>query len=173
MSDLLKTASKASSSTSAVDQIVRAFRQGRPIVPFLAAGVSVNTGFPSMAAITTYLAKVRYFIAHIYRDPYTDPHVGSQSRGQRDRPEVRTVRAAKYLRQYGWPNINRLNAAIWGHATEDIKPGNVQAKVVSKNGGPKVQAFFNDSFEKIGGIQPDEKVGGIRQDEMKAASERK
>ena len=38
--------------SSASDIITRAFGEGRPIVPFLGAGVSVGTGFPTMTAIT-------------------------------------------------------------------------------------------------------------------------
>jgi len=86
--------------SSASDILTAAFESGRPIVPFLGAGVSVGTGFPSMTAITAYLAKVRFHIRHVARStaPSTTPD------GTAD---------ADYLRQYGWPDLNQLNADVW------------------------------------------------------------
>ena len=83
--------------------LLRAIKQGRPIVPFLAAGISVNSGFPSLAATTSYLAKVRYYINQVFENPYTSD--GANRGG-----------TAAYLRQYGWPDMNRLNADVWRHA---------------------------------------------------------
>ena len=88
----------------AIRLLIEAFRQGRPIVPFLAAGISVNTGFPSLAATTNYLAKVRYYINHVFKNPYAVKGTSSGS-------------SAAYLRHHGWPDMNRLNADIWRHAT--------------------------------------------------------
>jgi len=82
---------------SAVEILIQAYQEGRPIIPFLGAGVSVGTGFPSMTAITNYLAKVRYYIRHVV--PEFDDFGGS--------PE------ADYLRCAGWPDIHRLNAEVW------------------------------------------------------------
>src|SRR4051812_20839607 len=83
---------------SAGDIITDAFESGRPIVPFLGAGVSVGNGFPSMSAITTYLAKVQFYIRHVVGG--YPPEGGSDT---------------AYLRQYGWPDLHQLNPAVWRH----------------------------------------------------------
>src|SRR4051812_33069315 len=88
---------------SAVDILIAAYQDGRPIIPFLGAGVSVGTGFPSMTAITTYLAKVRYYVRHVVPD--VDVDTGS--------PE------ADYLRRAGWPDLHRLNAEVWEWVKDD------------------------------------------------------
>ena len=82
--------------TSASDIITTAFVNGRPIVPFLGAGVSVGNGFPSMTAITTYLAKVQFYIRYVA--DWTPPAGSSDT---------------TYLRHLGWPNVHQLNASIW------------------------------------------------------------
>ena len=82
---------------TASDILIEAYEAGRPIIPFLGAGISVNSGFPPMAAITEYLAKVRYYIRNIVKaGPLPD---------------------AEHLRRHGWPGFSQLNAEIWRHLT--------------------------------------------------------
>lgn len=82
---------------TASDILIEAFEGGRPIIPFLGAGISVNSGFPPMAAITEYLAKVRFYIRNIIKSsPLPD---------------------AEHLRRHGWPGFSELNAEIWRYLT--------------------------------------------------------
>lgn len=55
----------------ATQVIIDAWRRGRPIVPFLGAGVSLAAGFPTRARLTAYLAKVQFALDRgIYRSRY-------------------------------------------------------------------------------------------------------
>ncbi|WP_157469461.1 hypothetical protein [Gemmata sp. SH-PL17] len=83
---------------SASDIIIEAFESGRPIVPLIGAGVSVGTGFPSMAGVTTYLAKVQFYIRNV---------------AVNDQIHTEGAPDTTYLRQHGWPELNQLNAEVW------------------------------------------------------------
>lgn len=92
--------------------LIDAYEAGRPIIPFLGAGISVNSGFPSMAAITEYLAKVRFYVRYI----------------------AKTVQRseAEYLRNHGWPDISQLNAEVWRHLHFPASLDDVMAPFVAK-----------------------------------------
>ena len=49
--------------------LIEAFHAGRPIIPVLGAGISINTGFPPIGEIATYLAKVCYYIDFMLVSP--------------------------------------------------------------------------------------------------------
>ncbi len=88
---------------SAESILIRAFQEGRPIIPFLGAGISISTGYPPIAEIAGYLAKVRHYIDYI--------------RPQLRRPKDRRGAYADYIQARGWPDLNQLNADLWRHVT--------------------------------------------------------
>ena len=88
---------------SASDLLLQAYADGRSIIPFLGAGISVGSGFPSMTAITAYLAKVRFFI--------------------RDVKKSRRRSEAEYLQQHGWPDFAQLTADLWRHLVDEKAGG--------------------------------------------------
>ena len=101
---------------SAEKILIDAFKAGRPIVPFLGAGVSINTGFPPIGEIAAYLAKVRHYI------DFMRPVLGT---GKRPEPG-RQGAYSEYLRDYGWPDFNELNAKpLPLHELESPGPGSL------------------------------------------------
>ena len=85
----------------------------RPIVPFVGAGISVASGFPSIREINHYLAKVDFAIERgVFRHRY--PHPESE-RWYRDHP-------SQFLSHFGWPDIGQLDFDLWQWLleTEDV-----------------------------------------------------
>ncbi len=82
----------------------------RPLVPFLGAGISVASGFPSIKQVNQYLAKVDFAIhCGVFR--YRYPSEQSQQR-YRDHP-------SEFLTHFGWPPIGQLDSAIWQWLTDE------------------------------------------------------
>ncbi len=48
----------------AISELLQARAEGRPIVPFIAAGFSAGSGFPLIDDLRTYLLKVKFFIKY-------------------------------------------------------------------------------------------------------------
>jgi hypothetical protein len=102
-------------SIEATEFLQRAFREGRPIVPFLGAGVSAGSGFPLTDNIREYLCKVKVFIRYsVYRRLLGE-----------DLPPLKTLPPdslefgpAKYLIEFGWPDFNRVTADLWRYAEQ-------------------------------------------------------
>jgi hypothetical protein len=90
-------------------EILEAWRQGRPIVPFLGAGVSVGAGFPNTSRLIAYFAKVQYSLeAAIYesRYPIVSDGVGTAEATYERRPSA-------FIADFGWPDVGQLNADLW------------------------------------------------------------
>ena len=100
---------------TAQDLLVEAWRNGRPIVPFIGSGVSVGSGFPVTSQLRDYLAKVSFFIRRgIYRrlqgeECDTAPAFIQHSFEQNP---------SEYLMRYGWPDYSRLTADLWWYAQQ-------------------------------------------------------
>jgi hypothetical protein len=98
MEEMTKTAVQAI-------EILKSHARGRPIVPFLGAGVSVATGFPSIKQINQYLAKVDFAIQEgVYRHRY--PRLPDCEKRYRDHP-------SRFLLDFGWPDPGQLEADLW------------------------------------------------------------
>jgi hypothetical protein len=96
-------------SQSPTQIIIDAWRQGRPIVPFLGAGVSLAAGFPTRSRLTAYLAKVQFSLDRaLYRSRYPMVSEAVETATERYRR-----RPADFIADFGWPEIGQLNADIW------------------------------------------------------------
>lgn len=137
----------------AVDYIREAWRIGRPIVPFLGAGISSHSGFPVTTDLVAYLLKVKFFIKYgVYRHSLGqvfDP----QKAIAVDDPENRPSR---YLADFGWPVLNQLNSDLYQFTTLDadisrVDPQHVtrMEKIATKSFGdlPDSIRHFNDITE--------------------------
>ena len=71
------------------------------LVPFTGAGISVDTGVPTLAQLNDYLAKVRLFLR---RSLYLPSSARSEEPTPRD-----------FLLEFGWPDQNYLTARVWEH----------------------------------------------------------
>ncbi|MDR3636879.1 MAG: SIR2 family protein, partial [Isosphaeraceae bacterium] len=78
---------------------------GRPIVPLLGAGISVDSGYPATGTIVRYLAKVRYYLDQgLYL-----PTEGGEP--ERDHPLY--YPKDQHLSLFGWPDPFQLNDDLW------------------------------------------------------------
>lgn len=99
--------------------IIRAWRQGRPIVPFVGAGVSVAAGYPNITRLTGYLAKVQFALEKaIYQSRYPIISDGIDTAVQR---YIRCP--SDFITDFGWPELGQLNADLWSWITNtDLNP---------------------------------------------------
>ncbi len=82
-------------------------RTGRPLVPFIGAGVSVGAGLPLISSLCAYLAKVKFYIEQgIYCHAIKDvaAHLGDYAYRRS---------TARYLKDFGWPDYNELDSELW------------------------------------------------------------
>jgi hypothetical protein len=84
--------STTSSTLDATEIILKAYNDGRPIVPFLGSGISAGAGFPTMSSVTDYLAKYRYYSLLVNDSSIT-----------------------QFAEEHNWHDIHRLNADVWRH----------------------------------------------------------
>src|SRR5215213_112119 len=92
----------------AVKDILDASKCGRNILCLIGAGASVDAGIPPLSKLTEYLAKVQCYITN-------------QAFQARRRPADRRPRfgehyrndPSQYVRDFGWPDPNCLNADLW------------------------------------------------------------
>lgn len=111
------------SDESATAIIIDAWRQGRPIVPFLGSGISIAAGFPTITRLTEYLAKMLFALQNgIYKSRY--PVISSGVERAEDRYRRRP---ADFVADFGWPDIGQLNADIWAYTQVNggIKPDTI------------------------------------------------
>jgi hypothetical protein len=95
--------------------IIDAWRRGRPIVPFLGAGLSVAAGFPTRKRLTAYLAKVQFALDQgIYHSRYPVVSEAADTATERYRR-----RPAEFITDFGWPEIGQLNADMWGWLSDE------------------------------------------------------
>src|SRR5436309_2609211 len=88
--------------------IGQACNEGRPIVPFLGAGISAGSGFPLIEQLRSYLLKVKFFIKYgVYRYFLGQQPDRSVSV---DDPENHL---STYIEEFGWPDLNQLNSDLY------------------------------------------------------------
>lgn len=97
-----------------IDEIVKGVRIGRPVVPLVGAGISIEAGVPSLSEVTRYLAKTKAYLRHqIYQ--HRSPEKVSRYKilkGSDPLPPFR-VKPREFLREFGWPDPHELNSGLW------------------------------------------------------------
>jgi len=95
--------STTSSQLKLIQDLNHLSRDGRSIVPLLGAGISIEAGIPSLEALTRYLAKVQLYIRkRLYRPA---EELDGSTNEEREPSE--------YIRDFGWPDRNQLEADLW------------------------------------------------------------
>lgn len=84
-----------------------AWQDGRPIVPLLGAGISVDSGMPALSSIIRYLAKVSLYLRH---ELYVPRGMATElfpeaARLLKDRMDL-------FVTDFGWPDRFQLNADV-------------------------------------------------------------
>jgi hypothetical protein len=88
----------------------------RPIVPFLGAGISSASGFPTISAIIEYLSKVDFAIQNeIYSHRYPQFSEKEVAKEYREHP-------SRFLRDFGWPKLGQLDADLWEWLDRELSP---------------------------------------------------
>ncbi len=100
----------AKSQLEVVRELIAASDQGREFIPLVGAGFSIESGILALSSLTQYLAKVEYFIRTGLYNPKSQGEMPSDRRSFRKDPSW-------YLRSFGWPDPNQLDADLWVHAT--------------------------------------------------------
>ena len=116
----------------ATQLIIDAWRHGRPIVPFLGAGVSLAAGFPTRSRLTAYLAKVQFALDRaIFRSRYPMVSESADTAIERYRR-----RPADFIADFGWPELGQLNADIWRWLSDppDRDPSDATKRIDLRNG---------------------------------------
>jgi hypothetical protein len=88
----------------------------RPIVPFLGAGISSASGFPTIGAIVEYLSKVDFTIQNkVYGHRYPQLSEKKVTKEYREHP-------SRFLRDFGWPKLGQLDADLWDWLDREFNP---------------------------------------------------
>jgi SIR2-like domain len=89
--------------------IRKAWTNGRPIIPIIGAGASANSGFPPIASVVRYIAKLACYLKYGLYLP--TPEARNLFRKQIG--EFAT-RIDKFISIFGWPDRFQLNADLRG-----------------------------------------------------------
>lgn len=112
-----------------VPEIIEASRKGREIICLIGAGLSIDSGIPSLAKLTQYLAKVQSYITDAVFRPQTVgdslPRFGDDYR----------LKPSLYLRDFGWPDPNQLNADLWRWIDQTFVAG---------RGDPRYRSYLDE-----------------------------
>jgi hypothetical protein len=102
---------------SATETIKKAWQQGRPIVPFFGAGISVGAGFPLTGELREYFCKVLFYIRkggyRVMLGQEFDDERATSVRDFENNP-------SKYLASFGWPDFFRINADLF-HLRDQVR----------------------------------------------------
>lgn len=77
-------------------------QSGRPVIPLLGAGISVDSGIPTTDMIVDYLAKVECYFENQAFHPTWDKEPGAPTHDK-----------ATHLALFGYPDPYQLNAELW------------------------------------------------------------
>ncbi|WP_010586456.1 SIR2 family protein [Schlesneria paludicola] len=84
-----------------------AWRNGRPIVPIIGAGASADSGFPPLASIVRYIAKLSCYLTHkLYLPPSASESLF------RTQVKLFAERPDEFISIFGWPDRFQLNADL-------------------------------------------------------------
>lgn len=92
----------------AVKDILDASKCGRSILCLIGAGASVDAGIPPLSKLTEYLAKVQCYITNQAFQARRRPDDVRPRFGEHYRDDP-----SQYVRDFGWPDPNCLNADLW------------------------------------------------------------
>src|SRR4029079_7783729 len=102
----------------AIAELVAGVRLGRPVVPLLGAGISVEAGVPPLSELTRYLARTKQYLRRRvfkHRQPRkvsltpADFLIGTDTF---DLPPFEH-QPRDFLREFGWPDPHELNSMLW------------------------------------------------------------
>ncbi|MGN6547437.1 MAG: hypothetical protein ACTHK7_20460, partial [Aureliella sp.] len=93
----------------------------RPLVPFLGAGISVASGFPSIRQLNQYLSKVDFAIEQgVYSHRYASNKADADYRNH----------PSRFLLDFGWPEIGQLDADLWQWLTTTTQERDGRTRLV-------------------------------------------
>jgi hypothetical protein len=123
----------------------QAWRDGRPIVPFLGAGISIAAGFPGVGALCEYFAKVKFYI---------EEGVFNYSRGHKTglRKKLNPYREnpSKYLGDYGWPDYYQINTELWNYISDYTAEAVERTSHASESGDNRSEmAWIDDAYRHV------------------------
>lgn len=103
---------------SAIERLVAGVKKGRPVVPLVGAGISVEAGVPSLSEVTRYLAKTKAYLRYrVYENrPPTEelkPRFRRRGESRWEAPPPFGMQPRDYLREFGWPDPNELSSSLW------------------------------------------------------------
>ena len=118
---------------AAIRKLVQDVRNGRPVVPLVGAGISIEAGVPPLSEVTRYLAKTKAYLRHrIFqnRPPSRAREAGTGSEwyshvdpltGITRNPRPFGMQPRDFLRDFGWPEPHELNSSLWHWLYKDQK----------------------------------------------------
>jgi hypothetical protein len=118
-----------------VRELAEWWDRGFGFVPLLGAGISVESGIPTLQRLVQYLAKVGCYI---------DNQVFSRSPRPTELPDIYHHDPSIYLREIGWPNINHLNAELWDWHDKKLGRGVTATDSLTKS----VQSYLLTHLEQ-------------------------
>ena len=99
----------------AIEMLVEGVRNGKPVVPLVGAGISIEAGVPPLLEVTRYLARTKAYLRHrIFenkprRRDETPPHL--YLTGEKELPSF-DLQPRDFLRDFGWPDPQELNSSL-------------------------------------------------------------
>ena len=119
-----KHSGKKCNPDKAIECLIKACKDGRPIVPLLGAGISVESGYPPTRIIVRYLAKVKYYLDNELYLPDQETRPGADtSTGARKRLRD------QWLSRFGWPDPYQLNDDLWSSGRGPRNPLEMDRKI--------------------------------------------
>lgn len=110
------TISAEAQRSNILEAISQGIKAGRPIVPMIGAGASIEAGAPPLAELTRYLAKTKTYIRHeVFRNQVEKSTQTNTDDGRQAEPLLFpfSVQPQEFLRDFGWPDPNELNSDLW------------------------------------------------------------
>ena len=100
----------------AIGDLIEGQRIGRPIVPLVGAGISIEAGVPPLSEVTRYLAKTKAYLRYRVYQNLVPQNTGRQKLARElsesDLPSPLT-KPWDFLREFGWPDPQELNSDLW------------------------------------------------------------
>ena len=87
--------------------IREAWDAGRTIVPIIGAGASADSGFPALASVVRYVAKLACYLKHQYFLPIKTPDIPFHTKASEFSQEIN-----QYVSVFGWPDRFQLHADL-------------------------------------------------------------
>ena len=132
----------------ALDELIKACKEGRPIVPLLGAGISVSSGYPPTRMIVNYLAKVHYYLKRLY---LPSPDEGAkQNHDSKDNNDFKR----QYLYHFGWPDPYWLNDVLWAWGPKSSTQMNNEINKIYREAWRRDAKDLLNQLEEVQSDQP-------------------